>query len=246
MLGNDCEKEVTENQKAESKNIEEIGISEKEKIKEDPKLEYSFQPDAETKSKEQKQKTDVYIPIGSGYVKTKENTNHEFPMPETSGIMYEIAEELYKKEKTASDIEALCQPPFKKVFGAEQRNSLDRAAGEKTQQLLEAVSDTVRKEIENGFQLLHKEQARRQRPISTAGAFFLQFMLAIPVLNILGALLFSFGKNTNANIKAYAKAFVIWCTVLMAGALICFTVYTFGSEESRNEIQKFISLTILK
>ena len=158
----------------------------------------------------------VYIPLGTQYVKLDNElpkADNKHTLPESSGIIYEIAEELYKKEKTASEIEALCQPPFKKVFDRKQIEQLERQAEEKTRRMLLSTTDeTEHGEKTAGF-------VKEYKPLSTAKAFFTQLLLLLPLVNIVTALVFSFGKKTDPNIRAYNRAFLIWTTIALLSAL---------------------------
>ena len=76
-----------------------------------------------------------YYSVGMASVKKDSDlpkANNQHILPAASGIVYEIAEELYCREKTAAEIEALCQPPFRKVFDSQRMEQLDRQATEET------------------------------------------------------------------------------------------------------------------
>ncbi len=161
----------------------------------------------------------VYLPLGTQYVKLDNElpkADNKHTLPDSSGIIYEIAEELYKKEKTASEIEALCQPPFKKVFDSKQIEQLERQAEEKTRRML--LSTTDDKELDGKSSVSVKEY----KPLSTAKAFFTQLLLLLPLVNIVTALVFSFGKKSDPNIRAYNRAFLIWTTIAIISALSFF------------------------
>lgn len=129
-------------------------------------------------------------------------------LPESSGIMYEVAEELYRREKTASEIEALCRPPFKKVFDEKRLEELNRQATERTRILVSSAAGSGRTDL------------------TTGKAFLMQLLLFVPIVNIISAIFLSFGKNTNLNIRAYARAFMIWCMILMTVALIYLLIHS--------------------
>lgn len=129
-------------------------------------------------------------------------------LPESSGIMYEVAEELYRRERTASEIEALCRPPFKKVFDEKRLEELNRQATERTRTLVSSAADSGKKEL------------------TTGKAFLIQLLLFIPIVNMIAAIFLSFGKGTNLNIRAYARAFMIWCMILMTAALIYLLIHS--------------------
>lgn len=105
-------------------------------------------------------------------------------LPHSSGILYEIADELYRNEQTAARLTAEEPPPFKKSF--------DRKHHEKH---FVKTDESIRK------------------PINTALAFLIQLMLLIPIFNVIFALYFAFHKNTNINVKSYSRAFLILCLV---------------------------------
>ena len=153
-------------------------------------------------------------------------------LPESCGIVYEVAEELYRREKTASEIEALCQPPFKKVFDREQLEQLDRQAREDTFRLLSAEG-------------MGNPASDDTKTFSMGTAFWLQAVLFVPVLNLVTALLFSFRRAANpktSGIQVYCRAFLAWMAVLMTAALIFFAVSYFSDPAHTGFYQK---LTLL-
>ena len=154
--------------------------------------------------------------------------DNKHTMSDSTGIVYEIAEELYRKEKTASEIEALCQPPFKKVFSQKQIEELNRQAEEKTRSLVSSTVEPEKKETKPEPQPQIIEPPKEQNPISTAKAFLLQLVLFVPVVNIITALIFGFRKNSNLNMKAYSRAFCIWCVIVMAVSLVYISVLYFS------------------
>ena len=155
--------------------------------------------------------------------------DNKHTMNAASGIVYEIAEELYRKEKTASEIEALCQPPFKKVFSEKQIEELNRQAEEKTRTLVSSTVEPPKKEVEPETIQQIAEPPKENNPISTAKAFALQLALFVPIVNIITALLFAFRKNSNLNMKAYSRAFCIWCVIIMTALLVCLSVLYFSA-----------------
>ena len=150
-----------------------------------------------------------------------------------TGIIYEIAEELYRREKTQSEIEALCRPPFKKVFSPDETERLDREADERTHQLLSAASKANAHELTF---LPDGVYTDGEKPVSTTTAFLIQLILMLPVVNIAAAMLFSFGKKSNRNIKAYGRAFLIWTVVFMTLLLGYFGAFYFTSPENSSRI----------
>lgn len=157
-------------------------------------------------------------------------------LPEASGIMYEIAEELYIKEKTAAEIEALCQPPFKKVFSEKQIKQLDEQAKEKARTMVSSTVTESEPEIKPEPQVVcesEKDDSKQNKPVTTAGAFLLQFVLLIPIVNIATAMFFSFRKSANLNMRAYSRAFLMWCVIVMFALIAFLTVMYFSNSSYR-------------
>lgn len=180
----------------------------------------------------------VYFPVGTEYVKSDSDlpkADNKHTLPDTAGIIYEVAEELYCKEKTAAEIEALCQPPFQKVFDRKQIEKLDLRAEEHTRRLL---ADNLELTEPEGTDSHLKES----QPLSVANAFLLQALLCIPLLNIAAALLMSFGAKVNSNIRACCRAFLVWSVLLMTIALGYFTVSYFSDPAHQIVLDKFVSL----
>lgn len=149
-----------------------------------------------------------------------------------SGIMYEIAEELYMKEKMQSEIEAYSQPPFKKVFDESNTSALDREAKNRTRRLAEAALAASTKEPaflpDDGY-------SETNKPIDTRTAFLLQLVFMIPVVNIVTALYFAFFKNTNKNIRSFSRGIVIWAAVFMALLFVYFALFYVLSPVNRTQ-----------
>ncbi len=154
-------------------------------------------------------------------------------LPDASGIIYEIAEELYYREKADAEIEALCRPPFKKVFSDEQLSRLNEQARADARDIAQsAVSGfemnlTENKKSENGA----SKESNAANPISTAKAFWLQLVLMVPILNIILGIAFSFNSSSNLNIRAYSRAFLVWCiiSVIIALATVSALYFTNGA-----------------
>lgn len=162
--------------------------------------------------------------------------DNKHTLPDSSGIVYEVAEKLYVKEKTASEIEALCQPPFKKVFSEKQIRQLDEQAKEKARTLVSSTVTEPEPEIKTKIENISVQEENNKlqnKPVTTAGAFLLQLVLLIPIVNIAAAMFFSFGKNANFNIKSYTRAFLMWCVIAMTAALIFFSVMYFSDPTHR-------------
>ncbi len=196
----------------------------------------------------------MYKPMGTEYVLTDAELpqpDNRHTLPESSGIIYEIAEELYRQEKTATEIEALCRPPFKKVFDPRQIEELNRQALEQMRVIVSdasagqaEVSAPVPDEKQDGREAAGNavpEVPREMRSVSTATAFLLQLLLFIPGINMIAAILFSFVKGVNMNIKAYTRAFIIWNVILFSAALTMFIIYFFSSADNRETIATIIA-----
>lgn len=140
---------------------------------------------------------------------------------EASGIIYEIAEELYFRERTAAEIEALCQPPFRKVFDTQQLEQMNRRADETARRSV-PLSDIFSQD--SGEDLT---PSREESSIGTGAAFSIQLLFLLPGINILAALWLSFRKKTNPNLRSYSRAFLIWLSLVGTAALTFFAVQYF-------------------
>ena len=169
----------------------------------------------------------IYVPVGKEYVPTDISTTFApKELPSASGIIYEIAEELYRREKTASDLEALCQPPFKRVFTQEQLAQLDRQASQRTRTLVAHAAASRRFSVRP----VTKDCGRH---ISTSSAFWLQLLLTLPGINLIAALVLAFRKRGDPDKKAYSRAFLIWHSLFLSAALVFFAVTFFQEEQNR-------------
>lgn len=173
----------------------------------------------------------VYVPVGNEYVRTDAHPPCAVKeTPPASGIIYEIAEELYRREKTASDLEALCQPPFRRVFTESQLSRLDRQAQERTQTLVDNARAA-------GTTCSNAEEASSpKQKLSTSSAFWLQLLLMLPGINLIAALVLSFRKKADPNKKAYSRAFLIWTSLFLSVALVFFTVTFFQDPSNRSNL----------
>lgn len=165
--------------------------------------------------------------VFGGSIRTDVQPEKETPLSDSSGIVYEIAEELYRKEKTQAELEALCHPPFTKVFTQKQKDTLDREAEERTRRLVSAAALAQAKEpvfLPDG---LYEEA---DKPISTAAAFLIQLIMLIPVVNIAVAIILSFTGNTNRNIRAYTRGFLMWSVLFTLALLAYLAVYYINAE----------------
>lgn len=71
-------------------------------------------------------------------------------------------------------------------------------------------------------QVLHT--ARRDRPISTIGFFWTEFLLLIPVLNLILLFVWAFRKKTNQNRRAFARSALIWLLIALLSLLFVLIV----------------------
>lgn len=178
----------------------------------------------------------VYVPVGKEYVRTDKNPPTSMKeTPPASGIIYEIAEELYRREKTASDLEALCQPPFKRVFTDDQLTRLDRQASERTRTLVAHAAAA------QPFSGKPEENDRTGHDLSTSSAFWLQLMLMLPGVNLIAALVLSFRKRADPNKKAYSRAFLIWTSMFLSAALVFFAVTFFQDPANRSNLSEMFT-----
>ncbi len=150
-----------------------------------------------------------------------------------SGIMYEIAEELYMKEKMQSEIEAYSRPPFKKVFDESNTSALDREAKNRTRRLAEAALAASSKEP--AF-LPDDVYSNLNKPINTKTAFLLQLVFMLPVVNIVTALYFAFFKNTNINIRNFSRGVVIWAAVFMTLLFVYLALFYVSAPGNRPQL----------
>ena len=147
-------------------------------------------------------------------------------VPETEGIVYEIAQELYQREKTQAELEALCAPPFHKEFSESEKIQLDRKAENRTRRILRnaGANSAELTFLPDG---LYEES---DRPIKTSDAFLMQFIMMIPVINVVGAVFFAFSSGKNKNIRSFCRAFLIWTILFMSALLIALALYYVRTE----------------
>lgn len=171
---------------------------------------------------------DIYIPVGASYVRAARESDNRHPrsLPHSSGIVYEVAEELYRKEKTASEIEALCQPPFCKVFDRSQKEKLDLQASEKTNTLISNLLSAEKQ--------AQPEKAEPDicRPLSTGSALMMQLIFLLPGVNLIAAMVYAFRPRANRNKKACSRAFLL-CTLFGMTAALGFFAFHFFSTGGR-------------
>ncbi len=146
-------------------------------------------------------------------------------LPVGKGIVCELAEEIYRKEKTQTELEALYQPPFRKVFTQAQKEKMDREAHKRALQLLKQSAQTPPELVflPDGT---HRDP---EAPLQTATVFWMQLVLMIPGVNLLTALILSFRSATNRNQKAVYRAFLIW-SVIFSALLLGYLLFFFFSD----------------
>ena len=142
----------------------------------------------------------------------------------SQGIVYDVAEELYIRERTRMDIESLCHPPFRKVFDSETAVQLDRKADERTRRLFSEIRSELKKK--------KKKPEPPQKTLSTAKAVVLQLLFLLPVVNILSAIVLSFVPLADKSIRSYARGYIILSSVFLTAALIYFVFSYFNYPDS--------------
>lgn len=178
--------------------------------------------------------TDVNTPPEIEYSEIGDSALYDIPESKytrvlsDSGIIYEIAEELYMREKTASEIEALFDPPFSKGFDAEEIVELDRRSEENAR----ILAEKRRAELSSA-------NIAQAKPISTSTAFVIQSLMLVPVLNIVASIFLSFRKKGNVNIKAFCRAYMIWTSIIMTLALVFFAWNYFSEPSNRPDFIGF-------
>lgn len=171
----------------------------------------------------------VYIPVGTGYSGSGVKYQPD-GTPSSPGLIYEVAEELYVREKTASELEALCQPPFRKVFDSRQQSRLDHRAAERTSRI---VSEAAGK---NAPKPEPAAVTVSQKPLTTGSAFALQLLLMLPVVNLIAAMIYSFRSGADSNKKAICRGYLIWLTVFLSAALVFFAFCFFSDPENTSRL----------
>lgn len=127
------------------------------------------------------------------------------------GLIYEIAEELYIKEKTVSEIEALAAPPFRRNFDSDTKQRLDRAASRRTGRIL---SDAGTAAYQPTFlpEAIYEESSK---PMETKQALLTELLLLIPFINIAVAVFVASDKSANKSLRSFCRAFLIITGVVM-------------------------------
>lgn len=164
---------------------------------------------------------------GSVSTDIKLDKDEPVAVPDGSGIVYEVAEELYRKEKTQAELEALCHPPFTKIFTENQKATLDKEADDRTKRLVSAAAQAQAKDPTYLPDGLYEEI---DKPIGTANAFLLELIMLIPVLNVIAAIICSFTGKTNKNIRSFSRGFLIWSVLFTLAVSAYLTVYFINSQ----------------
>ena len=132
------------------------------------------------------------------------------------GLIYEIAEELYVREKTAAELEALAKPPFKRVFDGHSAESLDMEAHRRTRSLIAAASENT----SSPTFLPEAVYEENSLPLGTSQALAAELVMLVPVVNIIFAAVISFSKRANKNLRSLARAFLIITGFAVIGAAV--------------------------
>ncbi len=232
----DTSEGTVENISAQEEKKQEISPAEPDKAEPEISPEIKDNPVDSPEIKPTEPKPEIEKPTVSsakevfgGSVRTDVQLEKEDPsaVPDGSGIVYEVAEELYRREKTQAELEALCHPPFTKVFTEKQKVTLDREAEERTRRLVSAAAEAQAKEPAFLPDGLYEES---DKPISTATAFLLEFVMLIPILNVIAAIIYSFMGKTNKNIRAFSRGFLIWSVLTMLAVSAYLAVYFINSQ----------------
>lgn len=156
----------------------------------------------------------------------------------SSGIVYDVAEEIYRRERTRAEIEALEQPPFRKVFDRDTLKSLNAQAEEQTRKLYSVKYHPVSSEEHPEAET---EPEQPKRGFNTVKALALQILFLIPLVNIFSAMALSFGSNTDKCVRAYARGYMIISSVFISAAL-GYVIFNTLSNPDNDFISKLISL----
>ena len=161
--------------------------------------------------------------VFSGGVQTDISLENNKPQKnsESSGIVYELAEELYRREKTLEQLEALCNPPFEKQFTPSQKIILDEQAEMRLDTLAKAAAKKQRKLTFLPEGIFSDED----KPISTLQAFLLQLIMFIRALNIVTAGVLLMMPHTNSSIRSFSRATLIWSGIMLGVLFLYFLVY---------------------
>ena len=197
-------------------------------IKDNPTDSPEIQP-AEPKPEIERTSVSEAKEVFGGSVSTDIKLDKDEPVavPDGSGIVYEVAEELYRKEKTQAELEALCRPPFTKVFTENQKVTLDKEAEDRTKRLVSAAAQAQAKDPTYLPDGLYEES---DKPIGTATAFLLELVMLVPVLNVIAAIIYSFMGKTNKNIRAFSRGFLIWSVLSLLAVSAYLAVYFINSQ----------------
>lgn len=129
------------------------------------------------------------------------------------GVVYEVAEELYFREKEAMENSAYEEPPFHRVFDEQGIEKLDEEYYER----------------KYGKKRRHRRNRAASGELTAAKAFLMQLVFMVPVINIITAASISFRKEASRELKAYSRALAIWSVILTAG-VSCYAFFSFISK----------------
>ena len=232
----DIPKKTVSEEKSEIERPDEISQTEPDRaepeitpeIKDNPTNSPEIQP-VEPKPEIERNSVAEAKEVFGGSVSTDIKLEKDEPVavPDGSGIVYEVAEELYRREKTQAELEALCHPPFTKVFTENQKVALDKEAEDRTKRLVSAAAQAQAKDPTFLPDGLYEES---DKPIGTATAFLLELVMLIPILNVIAAIIYSFIGKTNKNIRAFSRGFLIWSLLSLLAVSAYLAVYFINSQ----------------
>ena len=127
------------------------------------------------------------------------------------GLIYEVAEELYIKEKTAAEIEALAGPPFHKNFDEITKERLDKNASRRTVRVLSSARDSAYRPAflpDTSFE-------ETSKPMETKQALLTELLMLVPFINIAAAVFVIMDPGANKNLRSFCRAFLIITGVVM-------------------------------
>ncbi len=132
------------------------------------------------------------------------------------GLIYEVAEELYIKERTAAELEALAKPPFHRTYDEFRERSLDAEALRQTKRLISMAGDNM----PSPTFLPEATYEQNDRPLGTAQAFTAVLLMLIPGVNIVTAIIFAVIPGTNRNLRSLSRAFLILAGIAFGAAAL--------------------------
>ncbi|MEG0803817.1 MAG: hypothetical protein RSF90_02555, partial [Pygmaiobacter sp.] len=73
------------------------------------------------------------------------------------------------------------------------------------------------------------QQTALDAPLSMGQFMLMQLSLAVPVLNLVLLMIWSFGANTNTNRKNWARSSLIWIGISMAAMILLLITVVIGN-----------------